>query len=125
MKLWDMRRMLDPKDDKMKKAARLPHWCPSYFVGITCLCVCVCGRLRALLVRARFLTSVSCVPRVCALGRAWADTAVPSWALLVWVFMFVVQMFCLLPVRAQATSFPGTICSLTRQRRRVSWRTPL
>ncbi|CAM9799462.1 unnamed protein product, partial [Ectocarpus sp. 13 AM-2016] len=26
MKLWDMRRMLDPKDDKMKKAAHIPHW---------------------------------------------------------------------------------------------------
>lgn len=27
MKLWDIRKMLDPNDSKMAKAANIPHWC--------------------------------------------------------------------------------------------------
>ena len=27
MKLWDIRKMLDPNDSKMVKAANIPHWC--------------------------------------------------------------------------------------------------
>ena len=37
MKLWDIRRMLDPKDDKMLKAARTPQRCDAYRVCVFCV----------------------------------------------------------------------------------------